>query len=95
MSSTDYSHTTLANKKASQTQFADTIGKAYDAAVTPGLVRMGGGTNASVAIPTATGATVAGATNVRAARPAATSAAVTTYSLSKSIVAAAAKRNNR
>jgi len=93
MSNTDYSQTTLANKKSSQTQFADSIAKAYDAALTPGLVRMGGGADASVAVQTATGAIVAGATNFGATAPlAATSPSITTYSLSKSILAAATAR---
>ena len=96
MSNTDYSQTTLATQKAAQTQFAGLIAATADAAVTPSLVRMGGGATASTAISTSLGSTVAGATKVGEARP--LTATSTPYSISKSIVAAAAAaaaKNNR
>ena len=88
MSNSDFSHVNLTQKKAAQTQFAGQIAAAGDAATTPGLVRIGGGKDANVAIQTSVGATVAGATKVGADQPvAATSALVTTYSLAKTILA--------
>ena len=88
MSNTDFSHVNLAKQKSAQAQFAAQVAAASDAASTPGLVRIGGGKDAHVAIHTTAGATVAGATKVGATQPvAATSAAVTTYSLAKTILA--------
>ena len=87
MSNRDYSHTTLSGQKGAQTQFAGYIAAVSDTLSTPGLVRMGGGATASTAIDTALGATVAGATPAGQARPLATQK--TTYSLAKTILAAA------
>ena len=87
MSNTDYSQVTLATQKGAQTQFAGQVAKSADAARTVGLVRMSGGADASVAIATALGATVAGATKVGA--PLSNNKGSTTYSVAQYILAAA------
>ena len=89
MSNTDYSQVTLATQKGAQTQFAGLVAKSADAAKTVGLVRMSGGADASVAIATALGATVAGATKVGA--PLSANKGSTTYSAAKYILAAAGR----
>ena len=89
MSNTDFSGTTLAMNRSSQTQFAGIIQAVGDSITTPGLNRMGGGNTASTAIHANMGATVAGATNVGGTQPlVATSPTITTYSLSRTILAA-------
>jgi hypothetical protein len=95
MSNSDFSGTTLAKNKASQTVFASAIQAAGDAATTAGLVRMAGGKTASTAIHSAVGATVAGSTKVGTPAPATTNAGVTTYSLAKTILAASVRSANR
>ena len=89
MSNTDFSHVNLAVQKSAQTQFAGFVQTAGDAARTPGLVRIGGSKDASVAILTNSGSVAAGATKVGGTQPIqATSRTVTTYNLAKTILAA-------
>jgi hypothetical protein len=90
MSNTDYSQKTLAEQKSAQTVFAGALQATADAAVIPNLVRMGGGADASKGVNTTLGATVAGATKV--GQP--VSPTVTTYSISRAILAAIAKKNS-
>lgn len=87
MSNTDYSQKTLAEQKSAQTIFAGALQATGDAAAIPGLVRMGGGADGSKAVQTSMGATAAGATKVGAP----VSPFVTTYTVSRAILAARGK----